>query len=496
MGEGREAVGEELPLREVAARTVTGSLFQVASQGTTLVLGFARMVLLARLLTPADFGLFALASFFAGLFQSVSTFGLDAALVQRERAEPEAISTHFVLRLGLRAIGLALAGLCFPLLRLAYADRPLVASLVVALAAVSVVGALISTPTALLRRRLAFRRLATLDTLSSAAMLVVAPLLAWAGAGPWSLVLGEQLTGMVVSFVGVWLYRPPWRLSLRLDRRIAREYLRFGMFVLANIQITLLLDQFDDFWTGTALGSAAAGFYSKAYEFARYPRRILARPLQPVFFSAYARLRSDRSRLSQAYFRFNSLVVRVGFLLGLVMALTAPEWVRLLLTDTWLPMVSTFRLMVVYTLLDPLIVTAGDLATAVGHPDILTRIKGIQLAVFIPSVVGLAWLWGIEGVAIAADLMLLVGIFAIFRRMREFVDFSLRRLFGLPVLALVVGAAAGIAASLALTGYGPWVLLLGKASASAVAYSAILLAFERAEYVRNVRAAWRLLGLR
>ena len=492
--DSQEQPSEELLTpRDIAGRTVTGSLFNAGSQAVTLILGFLRSVLLARLLAPEDFGIVALALFFVNLAASFATFGLNAALIQRKVAEPEAISTHFVMRLGLMASGVLLTLFCIPLFRFFYPDRPLLVPLIMVLLFAQMISAAASTPITLLTRRMAFRRLAILDVASSATMLIAATLLASDGWGPWSLVIGEQLVGVLVSAAGVWLYRPPWRLSLKLDRRIAREYLSFGRFILANIQINYFLDQFDDFWTATALGSTAAGYYAKAYEFARYPRRIIAMPFQPVFYSAYARLQSDRRRLSQAYYRLNSFVIRFGFLFALVLVLVTPEFVELLLTEKWLPMVNTFRLMMVYTLLDPLIVTAGNLAVAMGQPQILTRIKVIQLAVFVPLVVLLASLFGIEGVALAADIMVLIGIVLVFRRVRQFADFSIRRMFAYPTVALATGGFSGLLVSTQLGSAGLWLAMLVKAGTVAAVYSAVLLIFEHAEYRRNLQLVWRLL---
>jgi O-antigen/teichoic acid export membrane protein len=484
---------DDISPQEVARRTVAGVTTNLTAQIITLVTGFARSVLLARLLFPADIGIVALALFFANLISSLATFGLNAGLIQRKTLEPEAVSTHFALRVVFSVLALFVTLLCVPLFRLVYPDRPLLVPLIVTLSGVTVIRAATSTPMVLLRRRLAFRRLALLNVASSVMTLIIAPSLALRGLGPWSLVLGEQLTGSLVFAAGVWLYRPPWRPSLRFNRAIARQFLRFGRFVVANLQISYMLDQFDDFWTATALGSTAAGYYNKAYELARYSRRIIAVPLEDVFFPAYARLQTDRLRLSQAYYRFNSLVVRLSFLLALIAFLVAPEFITLVLTPKWLPMVNTFRFMIIYTLLDPIIVTAGSLTVAVGQPNILTRIKLLQLASFVPGVIVLAALWGIEGVAVAADLMLLIGIVLVLRNVRRFVDFSPKRLFGYPLLALILGAAAGFAASTQLDAGSLWLSLLGKALTAGVVYSAVLLAFERAEYQRNLETVIGLL---
>jgi O-antigen/teichoic acid export membrane protein len=486
---------DELTVLEVASRTVTGSLFNVSAQVITLILGLTRSILLARLLLPKDFGIVILAVFFVNIAASVSTFGLNPALIQRENAPNDAISTHFILRTGLSILSFLLLLGCIPLFQYFYSDRPLLIPIILALSAIGILSAISSTPTVLLQRDMAFRRLALLNILSSATMLISAVYMAWRGLGPWSLVIGEQFVGVMVSTVGVWIYRPPWRLSIRFNRSIAREYLHFGKYVLANSQLNLFLDQFDDFWSASSLGSTAGGYYSKAYEFARYPRRIIAKPLQPVFLSAYARLRSNRKKLSKAFFRLNSLIVRIGFLLTLILFLIAPEFIELFLTAKWLPMVAVFRLMLLYTLLDPLIVTAGNLTIAIGQPHLLTRVKVVQLVIFIPSVIILARLLNIEGVALAANLMLLIGIILIFRYVRKFVDFSLRKMFTIPIFAFILSGLSVWFIGLELDTSNLWLVMLVKAVLASTIYSLILLTFEHKEYRTNLKTIIHLLGI-
>ena len=315
-------------------------------------------------------------------------------------------------------------------------------------------------------------------------MTIVAPLLALAGWGVWSLVIGEQGTSVLVSAVGLWTVRRVWKMRLVFSRRIAKHYFRFGFHIMVSRQLTYWLDQFDDFWTGTALGDSALGFYSKAYEFARYPRRVVAQPLQDVFYATYARLQDDRTRLSKAYYRVSSLVVRIGFLFSLVFILVATEFVTIFLGAKWLPMVTTFQLMVVYCLLDPLIVTSGRLATAVGHPEVLTKTKVLQLVAFIPLVIAGARLYGIEGVALATDVMVSVGFVLIIRQLRRFVDFSLVRMFAVPVLGLVLAGFGSLSIAHLLDPQGIWPAFLIKGSTAAVIYLSTLFFLERTEYQR------------
>ncbi len=183
------------------------------------------------------------------------------------------------------------------------------------------------------------------------------------------------------------------------------------------------------------------GYYSKAYAFATYPRKIIATPVNQVALGAYAELKGDRLRLSQAFFRFNALLVRSGFLLAGLLALIAPEFIRLLLTDKWIPMLDAFRLMLFYTLFDPLKMTISSIFIATGKPERVARVHAIQLLILVVGLVTLGPYFNIAGVALAVNLMLVVGIGLFLWQVREYVDYSLPKLFGIPLLGLGLGIA-------------------------------------------------------
>lgn len=491
---GSVVSGSPSSAREIASKAIRGSAWSIGASAITIASGFVRSVLLARLLAPEDFGAVALALVFANMGNVMTAFGFNAALVQHKGEITEAASTHFMMKIAMAAGVLLLGVAVAPILHRLYPDQPQLVPILLVILALRIIGAANSTPEVLLQRRMEFRRLMALSVASSLAMTMVAPLLAWTGCGLWSLVIGEQGIGIIISALGLWTVHRVWEAQTRFDRGIAKHFFRFGLFMMMNHQLSYWLDKFDEFWTGTTLGDAALGFYSRAYEFAGYPRRVVAKPLQDVFFATYARLQDDRLQLSKAYYRVNSLVVRIGFLFSLAFVLVAPEFVGLFLGRNWLPMVLPLQLMIVYTLFDPLVVTAGRLATAVGHPEILTKINVIQLLIFIPLVIGLAHHRGIEGVAIAADVMLFIGVALIMRQMRRFVDFSLHRMFGIPALALLLGAAAALSLGRLLEPQNDWVSLILKGGVASAVYSAVLLALEQDQYRRALVLLRRLVS--
>jgi len=470
----------------IAVQAVRGSLYSLGASAVTLSLGFLRAVLLARLLLPEHFGVVTLALFFLHLAAQLRALELDRALIHRPRVDGRVLSTYFTLRMGLVLATLAALGVALPFLVRFYPAMPLLSWVLLSLMGVELVKNLSTVQETLLSRALAFRQLALVDVIASITMTFVAPFLAWWGWGVWSLV-AEQASGILVRAVMVWLifrigrFKPGW------DWEIARWFCDYGRPAWAATNLAFLLDRFDDFWVGTVLGKTPLGYYSRAYEFARYPRRAVANPLVSVLLPTFARLQGDRLHLSQAYYRAASVILRTGFLISGAFALVMPEFIHLVIGDKWQPMLLTFRLMLVYTLLDSLIVLNENFLLAVGRPQGLMRARLSQVLFFIPAVIIGARLWGIEGVALAADGMLVVGVGLLFRRIREAVDFSLFRLGFWPLVGLITAWSGGfwLEVSLPLRE----ALLSGgmKLALYAAIYLGLLGLLEREEYVKAVQ---------
>ncbi len=476
----------------VARQTAVGSTYTIAASAITLVIGFTRSIILARLLFPEDFGLFALAFFFVRLLERVQMFGFTAAFIHKHNHNEAEAAAHFILRLVAGLLVLLLALLLVPILPRFYPNDPLLGPVIVALTAVRLLTAFNATPKTILAKQLKFRRISVLKVGGSALAFVWAIWLAWAEYGIWALV-AQEASLAVIDFIGLWLLKRPWSPSLKTTRETMRFYFQFGKFQFVTQNIALLLDTFDDFWIGTFLGSTPLGFYAKSYEFAHYPRAVVGEPISNVFFPAFARLQNNREQLSRAFFRVASLLVRTGFLFASLFVLVTPEFIRLFLGDKWLPMQLTFQLMLLYTLLDPLLLLVTQLVTAVGEPQTLTKAQIWQMVFFVPAVILASTWFSIEGVAVMADVMLLLGIVLILPRLRHFVDFSLRQMIAIPTLAVVVGLPLTLLLMLLLPPAHPVVTLLQKTLGLSAIYLLILLVFERTQLQKSVDLVWQLL---
>jgi len=425
-------------------RSIESTTYNVVTSGVTTVIQFARSIILARILAPDNFGVYAFATAYILVSRAIPQFGLNSAYLHRT-AESEgdtALRVHFTLSAVFNLIWAAIMiVLSFILL------SESVRVVLWAILATEVIDNLVQTGRMVLVKQVVFRRIVLLDTLSIIIGSVMAVLLALRGWGVWSLVSTDVISA-ALSIGGIYLINPVWHPRLSWHRQVVKYYIDYGKRVYPPNLLSQALDRIDDIFTGIVLGQTPLGYYSRAYTFATYPRRIIASPLSTVSLSMYAELKDDTIRLSKAFFRVNALMVRSGFYIAGILALIAPEFIRLLLTEKWLPMLSAFRWMLVYTLLDPMTITMTNLFTAIGIPEKITNIRIIQVIVMLISMVVLGPTLNITGVALSVDLMMVVGIILIIRLARKYVQFSSIRLFLAPSIAVVIGITLAQFASL------------------------------------------------
>lgn len=458
-------------------RSVRSAGWNVLANLIKVMALFVRSLLLARWLPVEVFGIYTLASALVKLSVVIPNFGMAGAFLHQApetEDEEHAAAVHFTLKLlfTLTWATVLIIGAWM------YTDGQVRTALITLTAATGGI-ALTQTPHLILTRRVTHKRLAILQILMALLTTPVALGMAWRGATLWAL-LAIDVVILAITVGGLYLWRPVWRPRLAWSPTVVRYFLRFGSRQFLAVALMRALDRVDDLWTGLFLGAFPLGFYSRAYTFASYPRQVLADPINAVAGGTYAQLKGQQQRLSQAFFYTNALLVRTGFLLAGALALVAPEFIRLGLGSRWLPMLTPFRLMLVFALLDPIKVTVAHLFVAVGRPEEVVRARLVQLVVLIVALFLLGLPWGLNGVALAVDAMLVTGIGLLLWRAREHVDVSLRGLFLTPTLALMAGLALtlGVMAVPGVPG-SDWRTGAVKLVVFTLAYLGVLIALER-----------------
>jgi O-antigen/teichoic acid export membrane protein len=475
----------------IARQAVSGSTYSIFSSGITLILGATRSILLARLLLPEYFGVIALALVFTSFVANLRNIGLDLALVHRQDADQAFMRTYFSLRAGLDLLAAGLLLAAIPLLQKFYPQTPQLGQVLAVLVIAFLISNMSQVQESLLRKNLDFKSLAITDVAASFVMTSIAPYLAWRGWGLWALV-AEQVSGITTRFLLTWGPFRQWRPAFGWDRKSLGFLWSYGKKTWMATNLVYYLNRFDDFWIGTSLGDVFLGYYSKAFEFAHYPTRLIANQLIAVFTPVFARLQKDRIALSQAFYRSAHVILRTGAFAAGALALVLPEFIHFVIGDKWLPMLWTFRLMLIYAVLEPVLTLIKNLFFSTGHPREVLKISTAQVLFFTPAVILGATFGDINGVALAADGMLVAGIWKAFSPLRRLVDFSPYRLAGRPFIALTIALAVGLWAEQVMQGQ-IWLILLAKFVLYLLLYTALMLIMERKDYIKGLQLLWTMM---
>jgi O-antigen/teichoic acid export membrane protein len=383
--------------RGLAERTVVGVLWTALSTGAQAAFQLIALVVLARLLSPNEFGLFAATLVVIGFCSIFSEIGVGPAIVQRPTLEERHLRVGFTLSLllsnaiaGLVWVGAPAIAAFFKLTELTQVLRA--ACLVFAFQGVSMVAQ------ASAQRELRFRWLAGIDAGAFAAGFVVAgPALAWLGFGVWALI-GALLTQHFLRMVMLLAGQPHPKRPL-LERRAIGELLYFGSgFTLARIG-NYLAGQADKLVVGRWLGAQALGLYSLAYQLVTAPALLVGQVLDRVLFPAMALVQLEPARLARGYRSGISVCALLILPASVVVAIVAPEMVQVLLGSEWAGVVLPFRILA----LGMLFRTSYKLSDSVARATGAVYPRAWRQAIYAGAILAgslIGQIWGVDGVAL------------------------------------------------------------------------------------------------
>jgi lipopolysaccharide exporter len=472
------------------ARVAVGG---VAWQGLSYLLGKALVlistIVLARLLTPNDFGVVGLALLFISYVEIATDLGVAQALIYLPRSQER---TDAAVTIAMIAGGLlAVVGVLSAPAVARFFHQPEITPMFRVLSLGLFVAGLGQVPDALLRKEFRFRQRILGDLARSLANGVVAIVLAVAGFGPWAIVIGYLAAGLVWSAV-LWMlvdYRPHPRFW-RLRWSAAKPLLAYGVPAAANGVLLSLVFDIDYLIVGRRLGPDALGYYVLAF---RVPEMLIINVffvLSAVAFPVLSRASGDIGRLRRGYLTTVRLQTVYGVAAGVGMAVVAPMLILGLFGQKWAPSIVPLEALALYAAFRSLGIGAIDVYKALGRPTLAVLLSFVRLAVLVPALLW-ATRYGIEGVSwtqavVALCLALLMQTVA--WRVLRLPARSVIPTFG-PALAAGMGTAAGaLAVRLWLPG-DDLVRLAAATAAGAVTGAAALWLADR----RFIPEIWALL---
>jgi PST family polysaccharide transporter len=315
----------------IRSKILSSSIWLLAGNAATMSSSFVIFALLARLLTPADFGLVAFASVFIEVARRVMFGGFPDALVQRKDWDDTAASTVFWINL---ASSVVLAGLLAALAApLAHAYGAATFAWIFSVLSISlVIDALRGVHEARLRRDFGYKILAIRMVVANVVAGTIGIALAVAGLGVWALV-GQRLVASTLQTVIVWR-TVFWIPKLAFSKTECVTLGKFGVNVMGAGLLGQLSSRVPDFVIGIFLGPAALGLFRVGSRTLYFLIQLTIMPIQATAFSAFSRL-SNASAVGRAYLRLTSATAFVSFPVFLGAASVAPDFVVVCFGSHW-----------------------------------------------------------------------------------------------------------------------------------------------------------------
>ena len=383
--------------QDLAPKLFKGGISTMSAKVVQFILSTGGTVVLARLLTPTDYGLFGMVMIIFSFAHMFMISGLSMATIQKANISRAQISTLFWINSGIGAF----LGLCFitssPFVA-SFFGQPELKSVTAVLSLVFIFGSIKIQHEALLRRHMQFGALAIIIILSEIISLITTIILALSGWRYWALVLGKVIS--TLSYTLLTFLFLPW-IPGKIGRGTGvRSMLRFG----GNLTIAgftrYLTGNFDKLLIGKFLGADSLGIYGKAYRILLLPVSEIRMPMTNLAMPALSALKNEPNRYIKYFQRFLDILATITIPITLYCAIEAEFIISLLLGHQWMAVVPVFRILAIAGIIIPISQTQAIVLLSLGFDNKYLFYYIVNTLITLIAI-SIGLLFGITGIAIA-----------------------------------------------------------------------------------------------
>jgi O-antigen/teichoic acid export membrane protein len=398
--------------------------------------------ILARLLTPNDFGLIAMVLVFSNFVAIFSGVGLPSAIVQKQEVSDETLSSTFWISVGVGALLTFALAVAAPLIA-AFYSQPRLIPIVVFLSTTFFIASFSNVSYGLLQKRMNFKALAIIGVCATGISGTIGVFLAFSGYGVWSLAwftfLGSVLTAVFTLIYARWV--PHFLLGLQHMKGL----LGFGANFTGFSFVNYFAQNMDNLLVGRFLGSVALGFYNLAFNLLVLPVSSISDVVGRVMFPALSIIQHDKQLVRKTYVTANRYIAAVSFPLMIWVLVAAPQLIRVIYGPKWISVIPLIQIFALAGLEQSIETNVGWIFLSQGRTDVLFKV-GIFTTVLlvIAFVVGLPY--GVEGVVLAYTVAIYLKAYPVFFISFRLIDMTvthvLAPLWSVTLAALTLGIVA------------------------------------------------------
>jgi O-antigen/teichoic acid export membrane protein len=457
----------------IGRRVGRGALWSLANNVVLRLGTLAAGIALARILSPTDYGVFAVALVAMTLLQAFNELGVSLALVRWERPVQEFAGTAMTIAMGFSAGLYALVYLLAPPFCEAMGSPGAVGVLRVLCIAV-VMDGIAAVPAAILNREFLQGKRFVSDAASFVVVTSLTIVLAVTGFGAMSFAIG-RIGGNIVSVV-TYLKLCPVKLKPQWDKSVAKELVRFGLPLAGSSLLVLSVTNLDKIIIGGWTNEVALGLYLMAFNQSSLPLQVFSEAARRVSLAGFSRMIDEPARLSRSLARGVALLMAASVPICTGLACYAAPMLAAVYGPQWTSAAAALQILAMLGLVRIVLFIGYDLLVAMDGNRVLLTLQGVWLIAMVPATIAGTHLDGIRGASLAQLLvaaLIVLPAFAVVLRKRGLdlwptVVACRRPLVG---AVLIIAGAVAVHALVA----GPWPQLLIGMAVSVVVYVPVVL---------------------
>ncbi len=355
------------------SKVISSYIWKFLERFIVQIAGFVTTLVLARLLTPDDYGVVALVMVFIELATVFVQGGFNTALIRKEQMDEADLSTVFYFSLAVAALCYAVIYVCAPLISGFY-KKEIIAPVIRVLALTLFPGAFNSIQVAVATRKLEFQKIFVAGLVSAIASAAIGVILALMGAGVWAIV-AWQLTNLTVA-TAVMLVTTKWRPGLKFSRRKLAEMVPFGSKILASNLMVALFQNIRSLLIGTMYSTTDLAYFNRGRQFPQVVMEGINGSIQSVSLPVFAKFQSQSREVLKEEVR-KVATASYLFIFPVLVGLTvvAEPLILLLLTDKWLPAVPFLRIFALACAVQPTQIICAEAIKAIGLSGVTLRLE-------------------------------------------------------------------------------------------------------------------------
>jgi lipopolysaccharide exporter len=363
------------------------------------IFSLIRIPILARLLSPTDFGLVGIVTTVLFFIDILTRTGFQIALIQKKENVDDYLDVGWTINL---IRGLVQTGITVILAQTVanFYNEPMLVGLIIYSSISTFISSFDSIRTILLQRNLQMRSLSLITIIVSGCSFIFTVVLAYLTRNVWALVWGTIIQ-TVLTTVGSYIIAP-YHPHLVFDISKIKELWNYGKWeFLSGLFLTLFM-QGDNLFVGKVLGVTALGYYTMAYNIGNVISTEFVDSIRGVVFPAFSSIQDDLVRLKKFYLTIYHFTASIGCVFAVGLSLLAPQFVEVILGPKWINIIAPLQVLAIWGGIQMLSTSTAPLFRAINQPDWFAKIQATKLFFLIILIYPFSKMWGITGTALAA----------------------------------------------------------------------------------------------